>query len=155
MSDLFIAPVRGRLPTGLVAMKVEASAEGYRFLQRLFDEWEAGTTRFDREGEKLLTAHADGVMAAIGGLTFDPVVTGALRIRRLYVRAAFRKQGIGRTLVEALLDVPRRSGLMVMVNAGRGSSSFWEALGFIQDPSNGHTHVLAQGSPAPNSGNAA
>ncbi len=119
-------------------MRAEADVEGYRFLERLFDELNAGTTRF----EPLLAAYVDDELAGIGGLTLDPVVAGALRIQRFYVRAAFRRLGIGRKLVEALLAHARRTGRGVTVNAGHGSEAFWEALGFVPDRYDGHTHVL-------------
>jgi hypothetical protein len=45
--------------------------------------------RFDRPGEGLLTAYSAGVLAAIGGITIDPIVPDALRMRRFYVRPGF------------------------------------------------------------------
>jgi GNAT superfamily N-acetyltransferase len=140
---LAFEPVIDRLPAGFDDMRTEAAAEGYRFLERLFNDWEANATRFDRDGEVLLAAHVSGVLAAIGGVTFDPVVTGASRMRRFYVRCPFRGNGIGRRLVEALLEYPRRAGRIVVVNAARGSSPFWEAVSFVPDMRDGHTHILS------------
>jgi GNAT superfamily N-acetyltransferase len=142
MSIFRLDPVIENLPTDFDALRAEAHGEGYRFVERLAKDWEAGATRFDHDGEALLGAHVDGVLAGIGGLTLDPVVLGALRMRRFYVRPSFRKHGIGRKLVEALLKYPRRVGQVVVVNAARGSSAFWEALGFVPDPREGHTHIL-------------
>jgi GNAT superfamily N-acetyltransferase len=136
-----------RLPAGFDDMRSEATAEGYQFVERLSTEWEANATRFDRDGEALLAAHASDVLAAIGGITFDPVVTGASRMRRFYVRRLFRGNGIGRGLVEALLAYPRRAGRIVVVNAARGSSPFWEAVGFVPDTRDGHTHILPTSHP--------
>jgi len=42
--------------------------------------------RFDRHGEALLAARVTGVLAGIGGLTIEPVLAGALHMRRFYVR---------------------------------------------------------------------
>ncbi|MBV9248128.1 MAG: GNAT family N-acetyltransferase [Acetobacteraceae bacterium] len=111
-------------------------------MERLFNEWETNVTRFDRDGEALLAAHMDDALVGIGGLTLDPVLTRALRLRRFYVRPSFRGHGIGRRLAEALLETPRRAGRAVMVNAARGSAPFWEALGFVSDRRDGHTHVF-------------
>jgi GNAT superfamily N-acetyltransferase len=44
-----------------------------------------------------------GTLAGIGGLTIEPVVPGAFRMRRFYVRRPFRRQGIGRKLALALI----------------------------------------------------
>jgi len=35
--------------------------------------------RFARQGEVLLAAHVNGVLAGIGGITIEPVKPGALR----------------------------------------------------------------------------
>jgi GNAT superfamily N-acetyltransferase len=137
-----LEPVIENLPHDFEAMRVEAYTEGYRFVERLATDWEAGVTRFDRDGEALVAARVDDVLAGIGGLTLDPVVSGALRMRRFYVRPSFRKHGIGRKLVGTLLEYPRRIGQVVVVNASRGSRAFWEKLGFAPDMRDGHTHIL-------------
>jgi GNAT superfamily N-acetyltransferase len=130
-----------RLPAGFDALREEARAEGYLFVERLAADWEAHTMRFDGNGEALLAAHVTGVLAGIGGLTNEPVLPGALRMRRFYVRPLFRRAGIGRTLAMALLERARITGLLVTVNAAPGSVSFWESLGFIPDMRDGHTHL--------------
>jgi GNAT superfamily N-acetyltransferase len=135
------------LPSDIIAFVVFC-----RLVERLAMDWEAGTTRFDREGEVLLGARVDEILAGIGGRTLDPVVSGALRMRRFYVRPAFRKNGIGRWLAEALLEDASRIGKVVVVNAGQGSAAFWEALGFVPDPSEGHTHILQMPSATARSG---
>jgi len=45
----------------------------------------------DAAGEALLAACVAGELAGLGGLTRDPAEPGALRMRRLYVRAPFRR----------------------------------------------------------------
>ena len=142
-TPLVLEPVVSGLPPGFHAMQVEAMAEGYRSLERLAADWAANVTRFDRADESLLAAFSNGVLAGIGGLTIDPVVREALRMRRLYVRASHRRLGIGRLLARALLDKPRSAGRLVTVNAGTGSAPFWGSLGFSPDETDGHTHVLA------------
>lgn len=139
-----LALIVDSLPPGFDDMRREADAEGYRFVQRLLDEWITNANRFEQDGEALLAAYVDETLAAIGGITRDPVMD-ALRMRRFYVRGPFRSQGIGRRLAEALLEHPRIIGRVVVVNAGRGSSSFWEAIGFAPDMRDGHTHILTQG----------
>lgn len=130
------------LPAGLPNLRAEARREAFRFLDRLASEWETGTARFDRPGEALLAARMADALAGIGGLTLDPVVPGALRMRRFYVHPAFRRFGIGRRLAVALLERPGTAGQSVTVNAGTvGAPAFWEALGFVPDPCDGHTHV--------------
>jgi hypothetical protein len=67
------------LLAGFDALRAEAQAEGYLFVERLFTEWMSHTNRFDREGEALLAAQMNGVLAGIGGITIEPVVRGAVR----------------------------------------------------------------------------
>jgi GNAT superfamily N-acetyltransferase len=101
----------------------------------------SGTIRFDREGEALLAARLSGVLAGIGGLTIEPVVPNAMRMRRFYVRRAYRRSGVGRKLATALLERARGAGRLVTVNAGPASTAFWESLGFAPDARDGHTHI--------------
>jgi GNAT superfamily N-acetyltransferase len=129
------------LPAGFDALREEARAEGYLFVERLAADWDARRMRFDGNGEALIAAHVTGVLAGIGGLTIEPVLPGALRMRRFYFRPLLRRAGIGRTLATALLERARITGLLVTVNAAPGSVSFWESLGFAPDMRDGHTHL--------------
>jgi hypothetical protein len=83
--------VVNELPADFDTIRAEARAEGYRFLDRLASDWASGAMRFDRPGEALLAAYSEGVLAAIGGITIDPILPDALRMRRFYVRPAFRR----------------------------------------------------------------
>ena len=136
------------LPAGFDVLRAEARAEGYRHVDRLADEWRAGTTRFDRQGEALIAAHLDEELAGIGGLTIDPSQPGALRMRRFYVRASFRRAGVGRAIAENLLAHARALGPPVTVNAAAGSGLFWRSLGFVAEARNGHTHVFEAANPS-------
>ena len=62
------------LPAGFDALRAKRIAEGYRFVERLAADWISRAICFDREGEALLAAHVNGVLAGIGGLTIEPVV---------------------------------------------------------------------------------
>ena len=139
---LDLEPVIGDLPPGFETLRAEARAEGFRQVERLATEWASRTTRFDSEGEALLAVRLDSVLAGIGGLTIEPVVPGALRMRRFYVRPNFRRRGVGRKLATALLERAGHSPRPITVNANLGSIAFWESLGFKPDMRDGHTHIL-------------
>ena len=139
---LELEPVTGDLPAGFEKLRAEALAEGFRQVERFAAEWASRTTRFDRGGEALLAAGLNGELAGIGGLTIEPVVPGALRMRRFYVRPQFRRYGVGRKLATAVLEQRGQTARLVTVNAAAGSILFWEALGFEPDMREGHTHVL-------------
>jgi nucleoside triphosphate diphosphatase len=134
--------VTDALPAGLDRLRGEARAEGFRMLDRLAAEWQSGVTRFDLPSEALIAAYAQGVLVGIGGMTLDPVIAGALRMRRFYVGRRFRRRGIARRLARMLLNRPEAAGRMIVVNAGQASGQFWESLGFVSDRRSGHTHVL-------------
>ena len=130
------------LPAGFPTLRAEARREGFHLLDRLASDWEASAVCFNRPGEVLLAAYGTDVLAGVGGLTLDPVVPGALRMRRFYVHPAFRRHGIGRALAMALLERHGTAGRRVTVNAGTvGAPVFWEALGFVPDRCDGHTHA--------------
>lgn len=133
-----LIPVGDTLPDGFAALRVAARAEGFRFLERLAQEFAAGTERFLPPG-RLYLAKAETVVGC-GGITRDPYVRGALRMRRFYVMPPARGQGVARTLAQTLLsEVPR--GTPVLLNAGvPGATSFWEHLGFWPETAEHHTH---------------
>jgi GNAT superfamily N-acetyltransferase len=130
------------LPEGFEALRAEALAEGHVFVERLAADWNSHTMRFDRAGEALLAAYANDGLAGIAGLTLEPVVAGALRMRRFYVRPSYRRRGIGHNLAAELLVQAGSAGKPVTVNAAPASFSFWESLGFVPDRHDGHTHIL-------------
>ena len=134
-----------RLPVpGLDALHSEALAEGYDFLDTLISEWQTGENRFDRPGEVLYGCMEDGHLVAVGGLTVDPyVLSGEVgRIRRVYVRAAWRNRGVGRALVTTLIGEAREGFAAVRLRAENGDAGrLYERLGFtpIDDPNATHT----------------
>lgn len=139
---LSLSLVANALPAGFEALRAEARAEGHSMLDTLAAEWSSGAMRFDKPGEMLLTAYVDDVLAAIGGLTQEKSIPGALRMRRFYVALACRRYGVGRALATALLH--QTAARTVTCNAASGSEPFWEALGFVPDRRAGYTHVLTR-----------
>jgi GNAT superfamily N-acetyltransferase len=117
------------LPDGFAALRAEAEAEGHRHMSRLADEWATNPADF----VVLIAAALDGELAGIGGLTREPQTTdrATLRMRRLYVSASARRQGVGRALANALLQEAFDRLATVTVHAGNdGAAAFWEAMGF-------------------------
>ena len=142
-SAVYLEPILDELPPSIKTLQAEAAGEGYRFLERLVAEWISHETRFDREGEALLAAYVAGELVGIGGVTVDPALMGALRMRRFYIRPLWRRHGIGRRLTLSLLRRVECVNRMVTVNAGTAEApAFWEALGFTLDRRDGHTHVF-------------
>jgi GNAT superfamily N-acetyltransferase len=133
-----------RLPQEIADLEREARREGYRHVARLIEEWSIGDNRFEHRGERLLGAYAEEALAGIGGMTVETAMSGALRMRRFYIRPTMRGRGIGRMLALALVDHARSFCTVVTVHAGNdGAAKFWESLGFQPHGRDGYTHLLA------------
>ena len=88
----------------------ESRREGFWMIVRLDAAWADGRNRFSKRGEMLLGAYVDGALAGVCGLNVDPYVEKPRqgRVRHLYVSQAFRRHGVGRALVEAIVERARR-----------------------------------------------
>src|SRR5271156_3087694 len=91
--------------TALQRLREESSREGYRFMERLCEEWVSGANRFNGPGEVLFLAVVDDQVVGVCGLNRDPYAHGARtgRVRRLYVLPTYRRSGIGQALLEAVI----------------------------------------------------
>ncbi|HEY8616445.1 GNAT family N-acetyltransferase [Phenylobacterium sp.] len=121
--------VAGELPEGFAALRAAANAERFNALRRLEAEWAATPEMF----VCLLAASSPEGLSAIGGLTHEPEPgpERAMRVRRLYVHPDARRCGVGRTLVNALVQEALDSVTLVTVNARDTlAPSFWTQLGF-------------------------
>jgi GNAT superfamily N-acetyltransferase len=129
------------MPLDLPRLRAEAKADGYGFIERLHQDWQQGRQRFDAPGEILIVASVGGDEAAVGGLTIDPAVADALRVRRFYVRPAWRGSGLGRQLAEKLIEHATGFTPLLTVNAGtEAAGSFWLRMGFVASRTPGITH---------------
>lgn len=130
---------------GIEQLCAEAREEGYNFVDRLVDDWLSAENRFDGRGE-ILMGHLDrDRLVAVGGLNCDPFAgradTG--RIRRVYVRAAWRNRGIGRALVAALIEEARKNFRCVRLRAENADAGrLYERMGFARVAGPDATHVL-------------
>jgi GNAT superfamily N-acetyltransferase len=130
---------------GIKELRSEALGEGYNFVERLIEECATGTNRYDRPGETLLGCFDDevdgGILVAVGGLNIDPFANDPSvgRVRRVYVRPAWRKRGIGPALVERSRGQFRRVRLRAEnADAGR----IYERMGFAPTTEPDATHVM-------------
>ena len=87
-----------------------------------------------------LLALVDGAVAGCGGFRNLPEVDypNACEMKRLFVRPAFRRFGLGRVLAQGLLDAATQAGYSSMLldtlddmEAARG---LYESLGFVSVP---------------------
>lgn len=130
---------------GFEELRADAAREGDAFLDRLAAEWASGENRFDGPGEVLCGCLDQGQIVAVGGLNRDPFLGDPriARIRRIYVRPAWRNQKLGTALVSWLLDAARPSFEAVRLRAGNpGAARLYERLGFMPIDDAHATHIL-------------
>ena len=95
----------------------------------------------------LLLALVDGEIAGCCGLrALDSVnYPNAAEMKRLYVRKAFRRFGLGRQLVEAVLDCARMAGyhsvLLDTLDNMESARSLYAELGFVDIPPYYHNPI--------------
>ncbi len=135
-TNLQIVRLSEALPDDLPLLQDEAAAEGYRFVEGILEEWDAGRYEAADERSTLLAVYREGVLAAIGAVTPDPYdpAPDLLRIRHVYVRPGDRREGVGRVLASALIQQGLALAPRLSLNAAdAGAAAFWEAMGFQRD----------------------
>ena len=131
---------------GIERLQQEACDEGYDFIETLVEEWANATNRFRGPGEILCGYVDEGLVVAVGGLTRDPFAgrPDMGRIRRVYVRSAWRNRGIGRALVAALVDHARTHFSCVRLRAENAlAARLYESMGFVPIESPDASHMLS------------
>lgn len=138
-----IEPIDGDHP-GLTALAAEAMSEGFRFVERLIADWNSGSNRFDKAGERLLGAISSGRLVGVCGLNRDPYANQDTigRLRHLYVRQEERRRGAGAALVEHLLKGANPPFSTIRLRTGtREAASFYERRGFLRVDDDTATHA--------------
>ena len=131
---------------GIERLQQEACDEGYDFIETLVEQWASATNRFHGPGEILCGYVDEGLLVAVGGLNCDPFAgrPDMGRIRRVYVRSAWRNRGIGRTLVAVLVDHARTHFSCVRLRAENAlAASLYESMGFVPINSPDASHMLS------------
>jgi GNAT superfamily N-acetyltransferase len=130
---------------GMESLQSEALAEGFGFIQTLVEQWASAENRFDAPGE-ILCGHLDqGLLVAVGALNIDPFAgdNEIGRIRKIYVRPAWRNKGVGRALVTTLVEEARKSFRAVRLRADNmNAARLYEKIGFAPIESPDATHML-------------
>lgn len=79
-----------------------------------------------------------GEKQVAGCVMVQPVDEGVTEVRRLYVRPALRRQGIGRALMQAAIDTARAAGHHTLrletLEAMSEALALYRRLGFVDMP---------------------
>jgi ribosomal protein S18 acetylase RimI-like enzyme len=138
-----------------IRLVVPEAPEGFDATREIFREYAAGLgvdlcfQNFEAElaglpgdyaspAGHLLLALVDGELAGCGAFRAlaDADQANACEMKRLYVRPAFRRFGLGRRLAEALMDEARRAGYSVMLldtlDDMESARELYASLGFVE-----------------------
>ena len=127
-----------QLPINDLQPLLEDSREqGFEMVDQLVTDYINGSNQFRKPGEALFGVYCDQRLIAIGGLNHDPYLadgeTG--RVRRVYVLASWRGQGVGKLLVQRIIDEARRHYCLLTLRAmTEAASQFYDAIGFQTKP---------------------
>ncbi len=106
-----LKPIASLLDFDLHSLIEQSKEDGFRFVERLVNDYKNGSNTFNREGEVLIGVfNEDGILVAIGGLNKDPFSkdNNIGRLRRFYVSKEVRRNGIGSLLVNRIIDEAKR-----------------------------------------------
>jgi GNAT superfamily N-acetyltransferase len=146
LDEIMIPITKIELPIpGLERLQSEAREEGYNFIDTLVEQWASAQNRFDAPGEALRGHIEDGLLVAVGGLNVDPFAGRPEmgRIRRGYVRRAWRNKGIGQALVTALVNDARGYFHCVRLRAENADAArLYERIGFVPISNPDATHII-------------
>lgn len=125
------------LPHDITELLWSERDEGHTLVLRLVNDWKDGSNRFDATGEIAIEARVADRLVGVGGLNRDPYLSDPRvgRLRHVYVSPDVRGTGVGRALVEELVERARghfeRVRLRTVTPEG---SRFYVALGFQPTP---------------------
>ncbi len=134
MEDFKVIKLKSLFHIDLTHLVKESKEEGFRFLERLVNDYENGTNKFNNHGESLYGLfNKEGVLIAIGGLNIDPFSNDEKvgRLRRFYVSNDYRRNGIGRLLLSQIIyDAKNFFKVLVLYTDTEQGDKFYNSLGF-------------------------
>ncbi|MBZ0291065.1 MAG: GNAT family N-acetyltransferase [Anaerolineae bacterium] len=131
----------------LQPLLVSSLDEGYTFIHKLWDEYQSGENTFSDNGAILLGGYEGDQLVGIGGVHVDPYLKIATigRVRHVYVLPSYRRSGIGKKLVQALIDrTSHHFTVFTLRTMTEHGQAFYKSLGFTDEPRFANaTHWLA------------
>lgn len=116
----------------MTKLLAESKHQGFRFLERLINDFESGANRFEEPGEALFAVFIDSLCVGIGGVNRDPSGNPGLgRVRRVYVSIEHQGNGIGRVLMESIESWSKdHFDALSLFTDTQAASRFYESLGY-------------------------
>ena len=114
----------------------ESECQGYHYLTKMISQWQSGYNRFALENEILICYKVNGKIAGIGGINEEPYLKKKDygRLRHLYVLTQYRRNHIGRQIIEHLIEFGMKyyKAITLRVPENKEAAPFYESLGFIR-----------------------
>ena len=124
----------------------DSKNQDFPFVQRLVDEWLAGTNCFNKKGEVLLIAQDHNQPIGLCGLNIDPyyTVAGLGRVRHLYVLSSQRRKGVGSQLLKEIIEQAKQNFELLNLRTHNPEANlFYLAQGFNRSYERPEcTHIL-------------
>jgi GNAT superfamily N-acetyltransferase len=137
MEGLEVKQIKNLFQVDLSNLVNECKEEGFRFLERLVNDYKNGTNNFDKPGEVLYGIFdEEGVLIAIGGLNIDPFSNEQKigRLRRFYVSKNYRRIGLGGILLKKIIfDAKNYYNILVLHTDTEQADKFYTSLGFTKE----------------------
>ena len=149
MTDVSIKPIHRLTCEHISHLVSESKHEGFRFLERLVKDYTSGDNTFNKLGERLYGVYdRDGHLIAVGGINQDPYSGDSSlgRLRRFYVLKDYRRRGVGRLLVNKILnDAKSYFTTVVLKTDTLQADRFYQSLGFQKGdrfPNSTHFYIF-------------
>lgn len=134
MSTYEVKRLNNLLDYDLDCLVMQSKEEGFRFLERLVNDYKDGSNTFEHSGEGIFGVFNEvGILVAIGGLNKDPFSNRKYigRLRRFYVSKEYRKNGIGTLLVKRIIDEAKKYyKILVLHTDTEQADKFYSSVGF-------------------------
>ncbi|HEO8418491.1 Predicted acetyltransferase [Mycobacteroides abscessus subsp. abscessus] len=134
MKKYMIKQIKNLMNFELDSLVEHSMEDGFRFVERLVKDYKNEINTFNHFGEILFGVFDEAdVLIAIGGLNQDPFSRDQSigRLRRVYVRKEFRREGIGGLLVKKIMVEARNYyKILVLHTDTEQADNFYISIGF-------------------------
>ncbi|MGA4719704.1 GNAT family N-acetyltransferase [Fictibacillus nanhaiensis] len=142
MEEFEIRNIDNLLNHDITRLLIQSKEEGFRFVERLVNDYKNGSNTFTNEGEALFGAFTqNSELIGICGLNKDPYSNqGKIgRLRRFYISKTYREKGVGRLLLNRVIcEAKLHYRIIVLHTDTELADNFYTSNGFSK--SNVHTN---------------
>ncbi|AJI36143.1 MULTISPECIES: GNAT family N-acetyltransferase [Bacillus cereus group] len=135
MKDMHIQQIENLMKYEFKYLVQESKEEGFKFLQKLINEYENELNTFNKSGECLYGIFQGEKLIGIGGLNADPYTENNKigRLRRFYITKDYRRIGLGNLLLKRLLYHAEKYFKVVVLHTDtKQGDAFYIANGFVK-----------------------